>query len=461
MIKKVLIANRGEIAVRIIRACREMGINTVAICSEIDKDALHAQLADETICIGPTPAKESYLRMDRILSAAYASGADAIHPGFGFLSENSKFAELCKKCNIIFIGPSGEIIDKMGNKSEARKTMMEAGVPVVPGTKEAVYNAEEGKKIADGMGYPVMIKASAGGGGKGMRIVETEDQFIHLFETASQESKNAFGDDTMYIEKYIPNARHIEFQILADNYGNVIHLGERDCSIQRRHQKMIEESPSIAISNELRIEMGNTAVKAAKAANYCNAGTIEFLLDPNNNYYFIEMNTRIQVEHGVTEMVTGIDLIKEQIKIANGEKLSYAQEDIKISGHAIELRINAENPAKNFIPSPGLVTNFHMPGGKGVRIDSALYYGYRIPAAYDSLIAKIIVHDTDRDMAIRKMRGVLGELVIEGIETNIDFQYQLINHKDYKAGNVDTGFVERVLEENKPHEAKMNGVKTC
>jgi acetyl-CoA carboxylase biotin carboxylase subunit len=448
MIKKVLIANRGEIAVRIIRACREMGINTVAICSEIDKDALHAQLADETICIGPTPAKDSYLRMDRILSAAYATGADAIHPGFGFLSENSKFAELCKKCNITFIGPSGEVIDKMGNKSEARKTMIEAGVPVVPGTKEAVYTSADGKKIADDMGYPVMIKASAGGGGKGMRIVETEDQFVHLFETASQEAKNAFGDDTMYIEKYIRGARHIEFQILADNYGNVIHLGERDCSIQRRHQKMIEESPSVVISDELRKEMGDIAVKAAKAADYCNAGTIEFLLDQDNNFYFIEMNTRIQVEHGVTEMVTGIDLIKEQIKVANGEKLSYNQEDIKISGHAIELRINAENPAKNFAPSPGLVTNFHMPGGKGVRIDTALYYGYRIPAAYDSLIAKLIVHDSDREQAIRKMRGVLGELVIEGIDTNIDFQYQLINHEDYKKGDVDTGFVERVLKEN-------------
>ncbi|MDF2611965.1 MAG: acetyl-CoA carboxylase, biotin carboxylase [Lachnospiraceae bacterium] len=448
MIKKVLIANRGEIAVRIIRACREMGINTVAICSEIDKDALHAQLADETVCIGPTPAKDSYLRMDRILSAAYATGADAIHPGFGFLSENSKFAELCKKCNITFIGPSGEVIDKMGNKSEARKTMMDAGVPVVPGTKEAVYTSSDGKRIADDMGYPVMIKASAGGGGKGMRIVESEDQFVRLFETASQEAKNAFGDDTMYIEKYIPRARHIEFQIMADNYGNVIHLGERDCSIQRRHQKMIEESPSVVISDELRKEMGDTAVKAAKAANYCNAGTIEFLLDQKNNFYFIEMNTRIQVEHGVTEMVTGIDLIKEQIKVANGEKLSYKQEDIKIFGHAIELRINAENPAKNFAPSPGLVTNFHMPGGKGVRIDTALYYGYRIPAAYDSLIAKIIVHDSDRDQAIRKMRGVLGELVIEGIDTNIDFQYQLINHEDYKNGDVDTGFVERVLKEN-------------
>lgn len=442
MIKKVLIANRGEIAVRIIRACREMGIGTVAICSEADKDALHAQLADETICVGPAPAKDSYLRMDRILSAAYATGADAIHPGFGFLSENSKFADLCQKCNITFIGPSGAVIDKMGNKSEARKTMMEASIPVVPGTKEAVYSAKDGKEIADKMGYPIMIKASAGGGGKGMRIVNSEEEFAHHFETAQQEAKNAFGNDTMYIEKYIAKARHIEFQILADNYGNVVHLGERDCSLQRRHQKMIEESPSTAIDDSLRKEMGETAIKAAKAADYCNAGTIEFLLDESNHYYFIEMNTRIQVEHGVTELVTGIDLIKEQINIANGEKLSYKQKDIKIQGHAIECRINAENPYRSFAPSPGLVTGFHMPGGKGVRIDTALYSGYKIPATYDSLIAKVMVHDTNREDAIAKMRGVLGELVIEGINSNIDFQYQLINNNDFKEGNIDTGFIE-------------------
>ncbi len=443
MIKKVLIANRGEIAVRIIRACREMGISTVAICSDIDKDALHAQLADETICIGPMPAKDSYLRMDRILSATLATGADAIHPGFGFLSENSKFASLCKKCNIIFIGPSAEVIDKMGNKSEARKTMMDAGVPVVPGTKEPVYTADEGKIIADQMGYPVLIKASAGGGGKGMRIVESEDQFIHLFETASHEAKSSFGDDTMYIEKFIPRARHIEFQILADQYGNVVHLGERDCSIQRRHQKMIEEAPSTAIDEELRKTMGEIAVKAAKAANYCNAGTIEFILDQSNNFYFIEMNTRIQVEHAVTEMITGIDLIREQIKIADGEKLSFGQEDVKFYGHSIECRINAEDPSNNFMPSPGVVTSFHMPGGNGVRVDSALYAGYRIPSAYDSLIAKLIVHDSNRELAIQKMRGILGELVIEGVHTNIDFQYQLINQEDYIKGRIDTGYVER------------------
>lgn len=445
MIKKVLVANRGEIAVRIIRACREMGISTVAICSDIDKEALHAQLADETVCIGPMPSKDSYLRMDRILSATLATGADAIHPGFGFLSENSKFAALCRKCNITFIGPSAEVIDRMGNKSEARRTMMEAGVPVVPGTKEPVYTAEDGKKIADGMGYPVMIKASAGGGGKGMRIVRSEDEFLHHFETASQEAKNSFGDDTMYIEKYIPRARHIEFQILADNYGNVVHLGERDCSIQRRHQKMIEEAPSFVIDDNLRKTMGETAVKAARAAAYCNAGTIEFILDQDNNFYFIEMNTRIQVEHGVTEMVTGIDLIREQIKIASGEKLLLKQEEVRINGHSIECRINAENPDKNFMPSPGLVTSLHLPGGNGVRIDSALYAGYKIPAAYDSLVVKLMVHDATRELAIQKMRGVLGELVIEGIDTNIDFQYRIINHKDYIDGNTDTGFVERIL----------------
>ncbi len=432
MIKKVLVANRGEIAVRIIRACREMGISTVAICSDIDKEALHAQLADETVCIGPMPSKDSYLRMDRILSATLATGADAIHPGFGFLSENSKFAALCRKCNITFIGPSAEVIDRMGNKSEARRTMMEAGVPVVPGTKEPVYTAEDGKRIADGMGYPVMIKASAGGGGKGMRIVRSEDEFLHHFETASQEAKNSFGDDTMYIEKYIPRARHIEFQILADNYGNVVHLGERDCSIQRRHQKMIEEAPSFVIDDNLRKTMGETAVKAARAAAYCNAGTIEFILDQDNNFYFIEMNTRIQVEHGVTEMVTGIDLIREQIKIASGEKLLLKQEEVRINGHSIECRINAEN-------------SLHLPGGNGVRIDSALYAGYKIPAAYDSLVVKLMVHDATRELAIQKMRGVLGELVIEGIDTNIDFQYQIINHKDYIDGNTDTGFVERIL----------------
>ncbi len=443
MFKKILIANRGEIAVRIIRACREMGIQTVAICSEIDKEALHAQLADETVCIGPAASKDSYLNMERILSATMATGAEAIHPGFGFLSENSKFAEMCEKCNITFIGPSAEIMDKMGNKSEARNTMIAAGVPVVPGTKEPIYEAEVGKKFADEMGYPVMIKASAGGGGKGMRIARSEEEFISHFETAQQEAIKGFSDGTMYIEKYVENPRHIEFQIIADKHGNVVHLGERDCSIQRRHQKMIEEAPSVAINDELRKKMGETAVKAAKAAGYYNAGTIEFLLDKDNQFYFIEMNTRIQVEHPVTEMITGVDLIKEQIKIAYGEKLSFTQEDIKIQGHAIECRINAEDPEKNFMPCPGTVTNVHFPGGKGIRIDSALFNGYRIPPTYDSMIVKLIVHDKNREEAIKKMRSALGELIIQGVKTNLDYQFDIINNQDYIEGNVDTGFIEK------------------
>jgi acetyl-CoA carboxylase biotin carboxylase subunit len=449
MISKILIANRGEIAVRIIRACREMGISTVAICSDVDKDALHAQLADETICIGPVPSKDSYLKMDRIISAACAAGADAIHPGFGFLSENSRFSDLCKKCGIIFIGPTGDVIDRMGNKSEARRTMIEAGVPVVPGTKQAVASAEEGLKIAADIGYPVIIKASAGGGGKGMRIVRKEEEFIKLFETAGQEAKNSFGDDTLYIERYIEGARHIEFQILADNYGNVIHLGERDCSIQRRHQKLIEEAPAHHMTAELRKAMGEAAVKAAKTVGYQNAGTIEFIMDNQNRFYFIEMNTRIQVEHGITELVTGIDLIKEQIKIAEGRPLSISQEDVVIKGHAIECRINAENPLKDFMPCPGTVTSLHFPGGNGVRVDSALYAGYKIPSAYDSLLVKLMVHDNDREQAIRKMQGVLGELVIEGIDTNLDFLYTLINQEDFKEGNTDTAFVEKLLKDKK------------
>ncbi|BCJ97790.1 acetyl-CoA carboxylase biotin carboxylase subunit [Anaerocolumna chitinilytica] len=449
MISKILIANRGEIAVRIIRACREMGISTVAICSDVDKDALHAQLADETICIGPVPSKDSYLKMDRIISAACAAGADAIHPGFGFLSENSRFSDLCKKCGIIFIGPTGDVIDRMGNKSEARRTMIEAGVPVVPGTKQAVASAEEGLKIAADIGYPVIIKASAGGGGKGMRIVRKEEEFVKLFETAGQEAKNSFGDDTLYIERYIEGARHIEFQILADNYGNVIHLGERDCSIQRRHQKLIEEAPAHHMTAELRKAMGEAAVKAAKTVGYQNAGTIEFIMDNQNRFYFIEMNTRIQVEHGITELVTGIDLIKEQIKIAEGRPLSISQEDVVIKGHAIECRINAENPLKDFMPCPGTVTSLHFPGGNGVRVDSALYAGYKIPSAYDSLLVKLMVHDNDREQAIRKMQGVLGELVIEGIDTNLDFLYTLINQEDFKEGNTDTAFVEKLLKDKK------------
>lgn len=448
MFKKILIANRGEIAVRIIRACREMGIGTVAVYSTADKEALHTLLADEAICIGPAPAKDSYLNMERIISACIAAKADAIHAGFGFLSENSKFVDMCSKCNITFIGPSSDVINKMGNKAEARRTMIAANIPVVPGTKEPVYQANEGRKFADEIGYPVIVKASSGGGGKGMRIVESSEEFEHQFNTAQIESEKAFGDNTMYIEKYIQSPRHIEFQILADKYGNVIQLGERDCSIQRHHQKLIEESPSIAISDELRKKMGDTAIKAAKAACYENAGTIEFLLDKNGEFYFIEMNTRIQVEHTVTEAITGIDLVQEQIKIAIGEELGFKQKDICLKGHAIECRINAENPKNHFSPSPGTITNLHLPGGKGVRIDTALFHGYTVPAVYDSMIAKVIVHETTREKALNKMRSVLGEFIIEGIHTNIDFQYEILNHSDFRSGNISTDFISQKFQDN-------------
>ena len=441
MFRKILIANRGEIAVRIIRACREMGIGTVAVYSEADRDALHAQLADESICIGKAQAKDSYLNMERILSATVASGADAIHPGFGFLSENSKFAELCRKCNITFIGPSPEVIQKMGNKSEARNTMTMAGVPVIPGTKEPVMDTGDGRELADKIGYPVMVKAALGGGGKGMRVVRNADEFETNFNNAQMEAVNGFADGTMYIEKYIENPRHIEFQILADNYGNVIHLGERDCSIQRRHQKLIEESPSVALNSQLRDKMGSTAVKAAKAAGYTNAGTIEFLLDKDENFYFMEINTRIQVEHGITELVTGIDLIKEQIKIACGEKLSYTQEDIKVQGHAIEARINAEDADKGFAPCPGNIVAMHIPGGNGIRIDSAVYGGYTIPPFYDSMIMKVMAYDHTREGAIAKLKGALGEIVLDGPVTNLDFQYDILENEKFLSGEIDTDFI--------------------
>lgn len=446
MFEKILVANRGEIAVRIIRACREMGISTVAICSEADKDALHAQLADEAVCIGPYTAKDSYLNMERIIATAVATGADAIHPGFGFLSENSRFATLCERCGITFIGPSTESMENMGNKSKARNTMVSAGVPVVPGTEEPIVNAEEGKAFADKIGYPVIIKAVSGGGGKGMRLVEKSEEFIEKFETAKRESKNAFGDDSMYIEKFVGNARHIEFQILADKFGNVVHLGERDCTIQRRHQKIIEEAPSVVLNDELRDAMGKAAVKAAKAADYYSAGTIEFLLDKSGNFYFMEMNTRIQVEHPVTEMVTGVDLIKEMIKIADGQKLSLSQSDIKISGHSIEFRINAESPENGFLPRPGKVTDLHFPGGNGIRIDSALFTGYSIPSFYDAMVAKVIVHGKDRQEAIDKMRSALGEVVItgEGLETNVDFLYDMVCNESFIDGDVET--INKMLE---------------
>ncbi len=442
MFEKILIANRGEIAVRIIRACREMGIKTVAVYSEADRDSLHTLLADEAICIGPAPSTQSYLNMERILAATVAMKAEAIHPGFGFLSENARFAELCEKCSIAFIGPSAEIINRMGNKSEARKTMMEAGVPVVPGGKEPVRHVDEALKLAKEIGFPVMIKASSGGGGKGMRVSYGEEDFAANFQNAQMESIKGFSDDTMYLERYVEKPRHIEFQIMADKFGNVVHLGERDCSIQRRHQKVLEESPSVAISEELRRQMGETAVRAARAVGYENAGTIEFLLDKNKNFYFMEMNTRIQVEHPVTEMVSGLDLIKEQICVAAGEPLSVSQKDVKIQGHAIECRINAENPAKHFMPCPGLITNVHFPGGNGVRVDTHIYKDYRVPANYDSMLMKLIVHGRDRKEAIAKMRSALGELVIEGIDTNLDFQYEILSNYVYEDGQaVDTDFI--------------------
>lgn len=441
MIKKVLIANRGEIAVRIIRACREMGIETVAVYSEADREALHTQLADQAICIGPAPSSQSYLSMENIISATIVSGADAIHPGFGFLSENSRFAELCEQCNITFIGPPSGVIASLGNKQAAKNTMAAAGVPVIPGGSNPVYNAEDGAKEADETGYPVIIKAALGGGGKGMRVADTPEDFKESFQTAQKEAQMAFGDGTMYIEHFVRHPRHIEFQIMADSFGNVIHLGERDCSIQRNHQKMIEESPSIAISDELRKKMGDAAVRAAKAAGYVNAGTIEFLLEKDEKFYFMEMNTRIQVEHPVTEFVSGVDLVKEQIRIAAGLPLSVQQKDIVMRGHAIECRINAEDPSRNFMPCPGTIENIHLPGGNGVRIDTAVFNGYQIPPNYDSMIMKVIVYDKDRASAIAKMRSTLGEVVIEGVQTNLDFQYDILNQKDFVEGNVTTHFI--------------------
>ncbi|MBQ7766735.1 MAG: acetyl-CoA carboxylase biotin carboxylase subunit [Lachnospiraceae bacterium] len=427
MIHKILIANRGEIAVRIIRACRELGIQSVAVYSEADKDALHAQLADEAVCIGPAASKDSYLNMENIISATINTGAEAIHPGFGFLSENQKFAKLCEECNITFIGPSSEIIRKMGNKTEARNTMIEAGVTVIPGWNQDVESVEEGKEIAAKLGYPVIVKAALGGGGKGMRVAMNEEEFENAYLTARKEAGAAFGDDSVYMEHFIEHPRHVEVQILADSYGNVVHLGERDCSIQRNHQKFIEEAPCKAISEELRKRMGEEAVKAAKAVGYENAGTIEFLLENEKDFYFMEMNTRIQVEHPVTEWITGVDLIKEQIKIASGEKLDFTQEEVKLEGHSIECRINAENPEKNFRPSPGKIENLYLPGGKGIRMDTAIYSGYEIPPYYDSMIAKLIVHGTTREEALRKMRSALGEVIIEGIDTNVDYLYEMIS----------------------------------
>ncbi len=441
MFNKILVANRGEIAVRVIRACREMGIETVAVYSEADRNALHVDLADQAVCIGPAKSRDSYLNVENILSSTVLTGAEAIHPGFGFLAENSKFAEMCKECNITFIGPDAEVIDLMGNKSKARQTMAQAGVPIVPGVNGLLEDYEYAVKAAANIGYPVMLKASAGGGGKGIRIVRTEDELKKAFDTAKSEAKASFNDDSMYLEKYLEEPRHIEFQILADHYGNIIHLGERDCSIQRRNQKVIEEAPSCILTPELRLKMGETAVKAAKAVGYKNAGTVEFLLDKAGNFYFMEMNTRIQVEHPVTEMVTGIDIVQEQIKIAFGERLAQAQEDIVIKGHAVECRINAENPDLGFRPSPGKANVLLWPGGNGVRLDSALYNGYEIPYAYDSMIAKLITYGKDRNQALDKMRRALSELIIEGIDTNIEFLFHIINNDNFIKGQIDTSFI--------------------
>ena len=445
MINKVLIANRGEIAVRIIRACRCMGIQSVAIYSKEDADSLHVQLADQRVCIGEGPAKDSYLNMDHIIAAAENVQADAIHPGFGFLSENSTFARKCQENGIIFIGPDPDVIDRMGNKSEARKTMMDAGVPVVPGSREAVYDVEDAKKEAERIGYPIMIKASSGGGGKGMRVANSPEDFEVQFNMAQRESANAFGDDAMYLERCIVNPRPVEIQIMADSHGNVVALGERDCSVQRNHQKLIEESPSPAIDDAARRKMNEYAVLAAKTVGYTNAGTIEYIVSPAGEFYFMEMNTRIQVEHGVTEMVTGTDLIIEQIRVAMGEPLSFTQDDIHPKGHAIECRINAEIPEKNFMPSPGQVQFVHLPAGNGVRVDTGLYSGYRIPSLYDSMIAKIIVHAPTREAALLKMRAALDEMVVIGVETNLDFQYQIIRHPTFIEGKADTGFIESFM----------------
>jgi len=446
--KKILVANRGEIAVRIIRACREMGVETVAIYSEADKDALHVQLADEAVCIGPPSSKDSYLNMYNIISATVLTGSQAIHPGFGFLSENSKFANMCKDCNIVFIGPDSDTIDKMGNKSNARDVMIKAGVPVIPGSNGVINDEEEALNIAEEIGYPVIVKASAGGGGRGIRIVHSKENMIKAFNTAKSEAKGAFGDDSMYIEKFIKNPRHIEFQILGDNYGNIVHLGERDCSLQRRNQKVLEEAPSPSMNEELRRKMGEDAIKAANAVGYKNAGTIEFLLDEDGSFYFMEMNTRIQVEHPITEMVTGIDILKEQIKIAYGEKLDIVQENIKIQGHAIECRINAEDYKNGFRPCPGKVENLYTPGGLGVRLDSSVYSGYTIPPYYDSMIGKLIAYGRDREEAIQIMKRALGEFIIEGVNTNIDFQFIILEDENFIKGEYTTKYIEKMLTDN-------------
>lgn len=443
MLNKVLIANRGEIAVRIIRACRELGIKTVAVYSTADKNALHAKIADEAVCIGPPQSKDSYLNMREIIAACELTGADAIHPGFGFLSENAHFARTCEKCGITFIGPRPESIEMLGDKAQAKETMKNAGVPVILGSEGAIKSIAEAKELADKIGYPVLVKASAGGGGRGIRIVQSESELESQMTAAKQEALSCFGNDEVYIEKFIENPKHIEIQILADNFGNVVYLGERDCSMQRRNQKVLEETPSPVMTEELRRKMGESAVAAAKVCGYRNAGTIEFLVDKHLNYYFMEMNTRIQVEHPITEAVTGVDLVKWQLLIAGGEELTIKQEDIKLQGHSIECRINAENPEMNFLPSPGVIKSLYVPGGPGIRIDSACYQGCEISPYYDSMIAKLIVHASDRETAIAKMRWALSEFIVDGVSTNIDFHLKLIRREEFLNGDYDNGFLGR------------------
>lgn len=445
MFSKVLIVNRGEIAIRIIRACKEMGIRTVTVYSKADKDSLHVLFADEAVCIGKAQSKESYLNIPPIISAAEITNVEAIHPGYGFLSENAYFAEICEACKITFIGPPPEAISRMGDKSVARQTMKKAGVPIVPGSDGPVKDEEEAIKVAEKIGYPVMVKASAGGGGKGMRIAHNKESLISSFHMAQSEAQAAFGNSEVYIEKYIDEARHIEMQVLADKFGNTIHLRERECSIQRRHQKLIEETPSPAINNRLREKMGEAAIRAAKVVGYFSAGTVEFILDKQGNFYFMEMNTRIQVEHPITEMITGVDLIKEQIRIAAGKRLAYQQKDITCRSHSIECRINAEDPDNNFIPSPGKITEYHPPGGPGVRVDSHLYKGYTIPPYYDSLIAKLIVHAEDRKSAILRMKRALEEYIIEGIKTTIPSHLKVLETEDFQKGEYSTKFIEEKL----------------
>lgn len=446
MFKKILIANRGEIAVRIIRACRELGIRCVAVYSTADRNALHAQIADEAVCIGPAPTKDSYLNMNAVITAALNTGCNAIHPGFGFLSENADFARLCEKTGIVFIGPSYKSIEMLGNKAAAKETMAAAGVPVIPGSEGAVSSLEEARKIAENAGYPILVKASAGGGGRGIRRVDKPEELETQLIAAQQEAKNFFGDDSVYIEKFLINPHHIEIQIIADKFGNIVYLGERDCSMQRRNQKVLEECPSPVVDEDLRKRMGEAAVKAAKQCGYYNAGTIEFLVDSEKNFYFMEMNTRIQVEHPVTEEVTGFDLVKAQIKIADDLPLNITQNDVKMRGHAIECRINAENPDLDFRPSPGKIEALNIPGGPGIRIDSAVYQGYTITPFYDSMIGKLIVHGADRNEAIMKMKWALSEFIVDGVDTNIDFQLELIKNRDFENGNYDIGYLTRYME---------------